>query len=586
MRNFQKLLGAVIAIAWFSTLTAQAQLYTERFTPERVEAERQLGGLLVQDTPATIYLWANKYVYTVGEALELRWTINPNSDLYPYTFFVYRQNTNSGEKLYLPNLTPAVTDIFGRGAGEFTIQRIPTAAKQVLVGASGQFPASPTAPNTVGSYQYVAEIRDYTGTRVVRAAYAKFGVVATTVNVPAGDITADTTWSSGNAYRITGSVFVMAPATLTIEPGTFILGQGQTAFLAITQGAKINACGTRARPIVFSSTLPVGQRSAGDWGGLVINGRATINQPGGTALSEGIDDPVRGTFGGTDDNDNSGALCYVRVEFGGVQFTTENELNGIAFQGVGRGTTVHHIQTHYGSDDGVEFFGGTVDAKYVISSSMNDDLIDWTWGWRGRVQFAIGRQNAQVGADNGFEADNNSNNHDLLPRSRPVFYNVTMVGDPVNSSLGSDDGVEARVGTGADINNLIVLGFGENGVDLTDDSTFTQGTNGNFRMRSTILWDNAAGNQTFDGQFASDTLAFGQAQTNLRVVDPKLRKPFDLNDPDYRPADGSATGTVGQVQTPPDDGFFDTSVGFIGAMGDEDWTEEWTNFLEEADVAP
>lgn len=582
MKNYQKLLAAVLAIGWFGSVPAGAQLYTEGYSLQRAASViRQLGGLVALDTPATMYLWTDKYVYTAGEPLQLRVTSNANGDLYPYTFFLYRQNTETGEKLYFPLLSEEVTDMFGNGPGNFRIQTIPAFQKTVLLGPTGLSPLGGSAPLDVGTYQYVAEIRDYTGTRVARAAYAKFGVVGQTMDV-GGDITTDTTWSSDNAYRIadTGGVFVMSGATLTIEPGTFIFGQGQGSLLVVAQGGKLNACGTRARPIVFSSALPIGQRSAGDWGGLVINGRAPINPPGGTGQSEGIDDPVRGTFGGTDPDDSSGALCYVRVEHAGVLFTPENELNGIAFQGVGRGTTVHHIQSHYGADDAIEFFGGTVDAKYVVTSSTQDDSIDWTWGWQGRLQFALVRQNALIGADNGFESDNNSRDNNLTPRSKPQIYNVTLVGDPMNSELGSDDGMELREGTAGDINNAIVLGFGENGVDVSDAATFEQAAAGELRLRGTILWGNGS-------NFASDTGDFGASQMNLRVIDPKLRKPFDLNDPDYRPGDGSPAGTVGQVQTPPDDGFFDTSVQFIGAMDqDNDWTREWTNFLEEDAIAP
>ena len=138
------------------------------------------------------------------------------------------------------------------------------------------------------------------------------------------------------------------------------------------------------------------------------------------------------------------------------------------------------------------------------------------------------------------------------------------------------------------IKRLIVLGFGENGIDVSNDVTFEQAAAGELRIRGGIVWQNRAGDTTsFDAQFASDSVEFGNSQTNLSLADPKLRKPYDLNDPDYRPGDGSPAGAAGQVQPPPDDGFFDTSVRFIGAMDqNNDWTEEWTNFLEEADIAP
>ena len=188
----------------------------------------------------------------------------------------------------------------------------------------------------------------------------------------------------------------------------------------------MNAIGTRDAPIVFTSDQPVGSRARGDWGGLIINGRAPVNIEGG----EGVGEADTGVYGGNNPNDNSGSLRYVRVEFAGVEFSPDNELNGIAFQGVGRGGSYEFIQVHMNRDDALEWFGGTADIKYAVASNAADDSFDWTFGWSGRAQFIAIHQRGDD-ADNGIEADNNEFNNNLLPRSNPQIYNITLCGDPI-----------------------------------------------------------------------------------------------------------------------------------------------------------
>src|SRR5687768_12819903 len=204
------------------------------------------------------------------------------------------------------------------------------------------------------------------------------------VFVVTGSITGSENWTSNNYYVLRGAVFVEDGATLNIAAGTRVIGEsGSVGTLIVKRGGRLNAIGTRTEPIVFTSDQPVGSRARGDWGGLIINGRAPVNIPGG----EGVGEADTGVYGGNDPNDNSGSLRYVRVEFAGVEFSPDNELNGIAFQGVGRGTTVDHIQIHMNRDDGLEWFGGTVDIKYAVVSNAADDSFDWTQGWTGRAQF-------------------------------------------------------------------------------------------------------------------------------------------------------------------------------------------------------
>ena len=233
-----------------------------------------------------------------------------------------------------------------------------------------------------------------------------------------GRITASLTLTADKDYLLNGPVFIgdgTAETVLTIEAGTTIYGlkdPGAPGTLIVDRGSKLEANGTKDAPIVFTSDQLEGQRDRGDWGGLIINGYAPINgcdEAPCSAEGEGS----TGSYGGDDPADSSGTLRYVRVEYAGTLFSEDNELNGIAFQGVGSGTTVEYVQVHMNKDDGIEFFGGTVSAKYVVLTGIGDDSIDWTDGWTGNIQYGIVKQYEDDG-DNGIEADNNKANNDFF----------------------------------------------------------------------------------------------------------------------------------------------------------------------------
>jgi hypothetical protein len=397
------------------------------------------------------------------------------------------------------------------------------------------------------------------------------------VIVVRGRLTGDVTWESRYYYVLRGAVFVAQGATLTIQPGTTVVGEFATnGTLVVERGGRLMAEGRADAPIVFTSDQPIGSRARGDWGGLILNGRAPINLPGGVGLGEGD----TGAYGGDDPNDNSGTLRYVRVEYAGIEFSPDNELNGIAFQGVGRGTIVDHVQVKHNKDDCVEFFGGTVDVKHVLLTSCGDDSLDWTFGWTGRAQFVVIHQQGDD-ADNGFEADNNGNNNDLLPRSNPTIYNATLIGDPdTNEGNESDDGMEIREGTAGTIRNFIVMGFKEYGIDFSNASTLTQARQGTLSLANGILFNN--GILPGHGHFDSDATPFlTQVATILVNRDPGLIDPYNHDAPNYRPA-SIATLAGGQLAPaiPPNDGFFEVTT-FIGALSPDpaqDWTRGWTNF--------
>lgn len=393
------------------------------------------------------------------------------------------------------------------------------------------------------------------------------------VRVIRGRFTSGTlTLTNDTFWVLRGAVFFQNTARLAIQPGTTIIGETATrGTLVIDRGAQILADGTREAPIVFTSDQPVGQRARGDWGGLIINGRAPVNLPAGFGIGEGD----TGAYGGTDPNDNSGILRYVRVEFAGIEFSPDNELNGIAFQGVGRGTIVENIQVSHNKDDGIEMFGGTVDIKRAVLTYIGDDSIDWTFGWSGRLQFAVAQQRGD-NADRGIEGDNNGNNNDLLPRSNPTIYNITLVGDrDTNEGPESTTGMTLREGTAGTIRNAIVYGFKGNGIQVSTNATLAQAASGALSVGHTILFNNGT------NLHSSTSGLQARAAGTLSVVDPELVAPFSHTSPVFRPRPGSPALTLA-FAVPPNDGFFEVAR-FIGALDagiDDDWTLGWTSYAD------
>lgn len=268
-------------------------------------------------------------------------------------------------------------------------------------------------------------------------------VYPTTITTVSADITTNTTWSG--VVKLMNKVYVKNNATLTIAPGTIIRGDKLTqGTLIITRGAKIMADGTASNPIVFTSNEAVGARNEGDWGGLVILGLAKNNQPGGVAFIEGIVPTTDSQFGGNFDNDNSGTLKYVRVEFAGIALEPNKEINGITFGSVGNGTVVDYVQVTLSGDDSFEWFGGTVNCKHIIAYRGLDDDFDCDFGFRGKIQFALSIRDKDLydapGDSNAFECDNDAAGSTAQPKTRPIFSNVTLVGAKGNGTTALPTG--------------------------------------------------------------------------------------------------------------------------------------------------
>jgi hypothetical protein len=398
------------------------------------------------------------------------------------------------------------------------------------------------------------------------------------VIVVTGEVTGSETWVNTNYYVLRGAVFVREGATLNIQAGTRIVGEsGSVGTLIVLRGGRLMAIGTAQAPIVFTSDQPVGSRNRGDWGGLIINGRAPVNLEGGEGAGEGD----TGVYGGNDPNDNSGVLRYVRVEFSGIEFSPDNELNGIAFQGVGRGTEVDYVQAHMSRDDAIEFFGGTVDMKHAVMSNAADDSLDWTFGWTGRAQFIAVTQRGDD-ADNGIEADDNEFNNNALPRSNPQIYNITLCGDPDRNEGGeSARAANLRRGTAFTIRNFLITGFKTVGfqIETTNTATTTQVDSGMTQMGAGVAWNIPT------PMHASVTTYINSGRfPNIRInVDPGVSTTACSNHaaPNFQPS-GVATLAGGQLAPiqPPNDGFFE-AVTFIGAVPPApaaNWMDGWTSF--------
>ncbi len=364
-------------------------------------------------------------------------------------------------------------------------------------------------------------------------------------------ITEDVLLTSNNYYELVGKVTIggdnQDSATLTAQAGTTVFGGTNEDFLVISRGSQIVANGTRTAPVTLTAradlTGQTGDNDRGLWGGLVINGNAPINDcpegaTGGSADCTKEGEANSGLFGGDDPDDSSGVLNYLVVKFAGANVDPENQLNGIAFQGVGSGTEVDYIQVHNNLDDGFEFFGGTVNARHVVLTGNADDSLDWTDGWQGSIQYLVIDQ-ADDSADNGIEADNREGDEDARPRSLPRIANMTITGK------SDERAIRLRRGTGLELYNSVV-----------------QDSGNCLRIQGASLAQLGTG-ITFDGvSFDCDTVVEGDDGAAIQAE-----------------LDGSNVSTTGQAVNAADlsgDSFFE-ATDFIGAVRnrDEDWTYGW-----------
>lgn len=300
-----------------------------------------------------------------------------------------------------------------------------------------------------------------------------------------GSISANRTLDASKKYTLSGFVYVEAGATLTIPAGTIIFGDKATkGTLIVKPGAKIMAEGTASKPIVFTSAQPKGSRAAGDWGGVVILGKAPVNKSPITVEGENIS-----TFGGTDDNDNSGVFKYVRIEFAGIAFEPDKELNSLTLGGVGKGTTIEYIQVSYGNDDSYEWFGGNVNAKYLIAFAGLDDDFDTDNGYSGFVQYGLSIRDPRIAdqfsgsVSNGFESDNDAQGTTQTPQTSAKFANMSIF---INADNAANSkyfaGCQIRRNSAMNLYNSVIVGNYPWGLELRDSLTLANHKNGGFTV--------------------------------------------------------------------------------------------------------
>ena len=352
-----------------------------------------------------------------------------------------------------------------------------------------------------------------------------------------GNINTTTTLTADKVWTLKGYVYVTDGAKLIIQPGTTIISDiSEKGALCIERGAQIIAEGTQAKPIVFTSGKAVGERTPGDWGGIVILGKAKTNRTSEPTIEGGIGR----AYGGTNDFDNSGVLKYVRIEYAGIAALPNSEINAWTLGGVGSGTIIENVETIYANDDAFEFFGGTVNAKNLYAYATADDDFDFDFGYTGTITNGVAKRDPQFvdsgDAGNGVECDNDGTGSGAQPVTHPKLLNMILVGPNVSTALSNHNvGLRFRRGTQFTMKNSIVWGWMKGGLSLESNETtqwVKDGTSGfennsigvfnptlNFISRVTTILTNEQ----------LKALALSKGNKEIDVVIPELDKPIWIN---------------------------------------------------------
>lgn len=414
--------------------------------------------------------------------------------------------------------------------------------------------------------------------------------------VPA-EITTSTTLTSDRVWILKGASYVKSGGVLNIQAGTVIKSDvALKGALVVDKGGRIEALGTAENPIVFTSGRPVNERAPGDWAGITLIGRATTNRTS-TGIIEG---GLNGTFGTeTVDNDNSGTLKYVRIEYAGQSVGIGDEVNSLSLYAVGSGTTLDHIQVSYAKDDAFEFFGGTVNGKYLVSYGTSDDDFDFDYGYSGKLQFGVVLRLPDYvdagDAGNGIECNNESSipaGGPSLPYTHPKLSNFTLVG--TNGATGEKEqhnlAARFRVATRFALNNSILIGFKKGGFGIESGQTAQAYLDGNATFKNNLVHAVTATYKIGDASAqALLTAATTQAKAELdgcvtlqTAAAAQLANAFNLTAPDFKPQAGSPALSGTWVAPAAD---FFTAVNYRGAFGAADnWMASWTNFNPNAKV--
>jgi hypothetical protein len=435
--------------------------------------------------------------------------------------------------------------------------------------------------------------------------------VVNSTNELTGDLSTQTL-NASKKYLLKGFVFVQSGQVLTIPAGTIIMGdKASKGTLIINKGGKIVAEGTAEKPIVFTSKLGPGERDKGDWGGIIILGNANVNQ--NNPAIEGVTPAVTfGTQNSTaNDAENSGILKFVRIEYAGIALSPNNETNSLTMGGVGNGTVIENVQVSYGGDDGFEWFGGTVNAKNLISYGTWDDDFDTDFGYTGKVQFAVAVRDpfsADQSGSNAFESDNDAGGSTLTPLTAPVFSNVTVFGPRFDSttsiSANYQHAVHFRRRTATSLFNSVITGFPV-GIRLdgksTQDNYNLPSSTGEIKNNLLISLGNRTAPKPFQGAGTTTGNQDDEVKTYFNENNPapagsirftrELDYPalgIDVNlylgktpvypaNPNFGVSTGVISSGANKTAAKLTGGFFQL-VDYHGAFGATDWTDGWANF--------
>ncbi len=421
------------------------------------------------------------------------------------------------------------------------------------------------------------------------------------------DIIGNVTFSADTVYVLSGLVFVEEGETLTIEPGTVVKGRpsgtsGDDSVLIVARGGRILADGTASNPIIFTAEaddvddpddilLSSPAASRGLWGGVVILGRASINTATGENNVEGIDATTepRGIYGGgaiPDDDDNSGVFRYVSIRHGGAVVGADNEINGLTMGGVGRGTTIEYVEVFYNRDDGFEWFGGTVNTRYLVAAFAGDDSFDYDEGFRGEHQFWFSIQDPSLG-DHAGEHDGGTDPEDGTPYASPAILNATYIGRGANATGGkSNNALIFRDSAGGMYFNSIFTEFKGHMLSI-EDLDPTKGSQdskarleaGDLAFQYNILGRFGRGGTASElGGDAHSAALLADASNVIRIMDPMLQGiSWNRNQGlDPRPVGSSPAWDAGMLRDEPRESGFFTDVDYTGAFGAENWALSWT----------
>lgn len=415
-------------------------------------------------------------------------------------------------------------------------------------------------------------------------------------------------------YSLKGWVYIADGAQLTIEPGTVIKGDKDLmSALIVERGGKLIAQGSDSEPIVFTSAQPAGSRKPGDWGGVIICGKARNNQD-----EMQIEGGPRTKHGGDNDDDNSGVLSYVRIEFAGYPFRTDKEINGLTLGSVGRGTKIDHIQVSYSNDDSIEWFGGCPESKYLIAYKGWDDDFDTDNGFSGKVQFALAVRDSRIAdtsQSNGFESDNCADGSPVSPYTTATFSNVTFVGPRLDPNFVNDESyinggdvypdngsllgkfqaaMQIRRNSKLNCINSVAVGY-PIGLILDNQLGDTQGAASKGEIKLRNLWFASMDVLGSDANKSYDDYLVTGYDSNKKPIYDKSQRSFSssfflsqtgnhevknyteiLSSDGYTPLAGSALLTAASFDS--EDSWF-TKVNYVGAVSPSDnWFGNWTEF--------